>query len=122
MFGLSFGEILVIMVVALLVLGPERLPKVARSLGKGLRDLRRTTGSFREILEEEIYLDETEKRPVIREAGPEEGGAVPRGPALGPHAGKEPETEAAPAGEEAAAGDVAPAAEATRAEAEDAKP
>jgi len=41
MFGLSLTEIVVVAVVALLVLGPERIPGVARSLGKILADLRR---------------------------------------------------------------------------------
>lgn len=81
MFGLSFGEILIILVVALLVLGPERLPKVARTVGKGMRDLRRTTGGLREILEDEIYLDEVaERRPVAPSAPEKGGGPVPRSP------------------------------------------
>jgi sec-independent protein translocase protein TatB len=80
MFGLSFGEILIILVVALLILGPERLPKVARTVGKGLRDLRRTTGSIREIIEDEIYLDEVaERRPAAKDR-PVEGEPVPRAP------------------------------------------
>lgn len=80
MFGLSFGEILIVLVVALLVLGPERLPKVARSLGKGMRDLRRTTGGIREIIEDELYLDETVDRPPARPTEAAEGGPVARGP------------------------------------------
>src|SRR5690606_2651711 len=80
MFGRAFGEILIIRVVALLVLGPERLPKVARSVGKGLRDLRRTTGSIREIIEDELYLDEVaERRPAAKDASAQ-GEPVPRGP------------------------------------------
>jgi len=42
MFGLSFIEIIIISVVALLVLGPERIPVVARSLGRALAELRRS--------------------------------------------------------------------------------
>lgn len=41
MFGLGVWEIAVIAVVALMVLGPEKLPSAARSLGKALRDFRR---------------------------------------------------------------------------------
>jgi Tat protein translocase TatB subunit len=41
-FGIGLPEILLIMVVALVVLGPERLPEAARTLGKGIADLRRT--------------------------------------------------------------------------------
>ena len=38
MFGLGAGEILVILVLALLFIGPKKLPDIARNLGKGLRD------------------------------------------------------------------------------------
>src|ERR1700759_1238944 len=41
MFGLGIWEIAVIAVVALLVLGPQKLPEAAKSLGKALRDFRR---------------------------------------------------------------------------------
>ncbi len=43
MFGFSFGEVLVISVVALIALGPERIPQVARTLGRILAELRRAT-------------------------------------------------------------------------------
>jgi TatA/E family protein of Tat protein translocase len=42
MFGLGFSEILLILVVALLVFGPKRLPEIAQGLGRALGDLRRT--------------------------------------------------------------------------------
>src|SRR3954467_7154939 len=40
-FGIGVPEIIVIAVMALIVLGPERLPEAARTLGKGIADLRR---------------------------------------------------------------------------------
>ena len=40
-FGIGLGELLIIALVALLILGPERMPQAARSLGKGIADLRR---------------------------------------------------------------------------------
>jgi Tat protein translocase TatB subunit len=56
MFGLGFGELALILLVAFLVLGPKKLPELARSLGKGLRELRRASedlrSSIREPLEE----------------------------------------------------------------------
>jgi len=42
-FGIGLGEILLIAVVALMVLGPDRLPEVARSLGRGVAELRKVT-------------------------------------------------------------------------------
>lgn len=48
MFGnLGFAELLVIGIVALIVIGPEKLPQVLRSLGKGLAEFRRTSNELR---------------------------------------------------------------------------
>ncbi len=47
MFGLSIAEILVILVVALIVLGPERLPGIAKTLGKTLAEFRRTVDELK---------------------------------------------------------------------------
>jgi sec-independent protein translocase protein TatB len=58
MFGLSFGEIVIIAVIALLLLGPERLPEAAKTLGKGLRELRRATDDLKDQVEREISLDD----------------------------------------------------------------
>lgn len=41
MFGLGFSEILLILVVALIVFGPKRLPEIAQGLGRALGDFRR---------------------------------------------------------------------------------
>lgn len=41
MFGLGAGEIILILVVALIFIGPAKLPDLARSLGKGMREFRR---------------------------------------------------------------------------------
>ena len=48
MFGLGWTEILVILGVALLVLGPAKLPQIAKSLGRGIRDFRRAVNSLEE--------------------------------------------------------------------------
>ncbi|HEV8535114.1 MAG TPA: Sec-independent protein translocase protein TatB [Candidatus Limnocylindria bacterium] len=48
MFGIGTGELLLILVIALLVLGPERMPKVARDIGRVVGDLRRTSDELRE--------------------------------------------------------------------------
>src|SRR5213592_4226479 len=48
MFGVGPEEIVLILIIALIVLGPERMPKVARDLGRVVGDLRRTSDELRE--------------------------------------------------------------------------
>jgi sec-independent protein translocase protein TatB len=56
MFGLGMGEILMVLLVALLVLGPEKLPDAARTIGKGLRDLRRHTRDIEDTIAKDEQL------------------------------------------------------------------
>src|SRR5512138_4045361 len=62
MFGLSFGEVVIIAILALLLLGPDKLPEAAKTLGKGLREIRRATDELKDQVEAEIYADP--KKPV----------------------------------------------------------
>ncbi|HSB19083.1 MAG TPA: twin-arginine translocase TatA/TatE family subunit, partial [Anaeromyxobacteraceae bacterium] len=48
MFGLGFGEILIILVLALVLLGPSKLPDAAKQLGKGLREFKKATDDLRQ--------------------------------------------------------------------------
>ena len=48
MFGIGPTELIVILGIALLVLGPKRLPELARSLGRGLAEFRRATSEVTE--------------------------------------------------------------------------
>ena len=50
MFGIGMPELLVILVVALIVLGPKRLPEIARSLGRGMAEFRRASNEFSRTL------------------------------------------------------------------------
>lgn len=58
MFESSFLEMLVIGIVALLVIGPERLPAVARTAGRWLGKVRRFVATTRADLERELHTDE----------------------------------------------------------------
>ncbi len=61
-------ELLIILVVALLVLGPRKLPEVARSLGRGMAEFRRASTDLRNSLTEPI----DEIKETVRELGREE--------------------------------------------------
>lgn len=61
MFDIAFSELLLIGIVALLVIGPERLPKVARTMGHLLGRLRRYVADVKEDIGREVKLDELRK-------------------------------------------------------------
>ena len=58
MFDVSFGEILIIAVVALVVIGPEKLPKVARTLGLLAGRMQRYVSTVKGDIERELKADE----------------------------------------------------------------
>ncbi|MBA3767381.1 MAG: twin-arginine translocase subunit TatB [Acidobacteria bacterium] len=66
--GLGTTELLVILVVALILFGPRRLPQLARSLGKSLNDFKRTSEDFKHQWEKEVTLEEREKEARIENA------------------------------------------------------
>jgi Tat protein translocase TatB subunit len=68
MFGIGMPELLVILVVALVVLGPKRLPELARTLGKAMAEFRRSTT---EIMDELQTAQRDDARPQRRVAAPE---------------------------------------------------
>ncbi|MES2354545.1 MAG: Sec-independent protein translocase protein TatB [Pseudomonadota bacterium] len=61
MFGIDFSELIVIGIVALVVIGPERLPKVARTAGYLLGRLQRYVAGVKADITREMELDELRK-------------------------------------------------------------
>ncbi len=81
MFGLSFGEVVIIAILALLLLGPERLPDAAKTLGKGLRDLKKATDDIKDQVEAEIYgQPQKPARPALVPPVPMQPVPGPAGP------------------------------------------
>jgi TatA/E family protein of Tat protein translocase len=67
MFGpLGFPEMLFILVLALLIFGPKRLPEVGRTIGKGMAQFRRATTDLKRTIENEIALEEEPARQPAR--------------------------------------------------------
>jgi len=62
MFGIGGTELLVILVVALIVLGPKSLPQIAKTLGRAMGEFRRVSTEFQRTLNVEIELEDHEKR------------------------------------------------------------
>jgi len=67
MFGIGLPELIVILALALIVVGPDKLPDLARSVAKGILELKKTANTLKESLTEEGNpLDEL--KPEIEEA------------------------------------------------------
>ncbi|MGH9412641.1 MAG: Sec-independent protein translocase subunit TatA/TatB [Terriglobales bacterium] len=76
---MSFGELLVLAILAYLVFGPRRVPEIARKIAIVMAELKRTGNQFRDSLEEEIRtIDVSEHRPEIA-AAPEMSAAASAG-------------------------------------------
>ena len=71
MFGIGMPELIIILVLALIVIGPKKLPEMARSLGKGLAEFKRASNDFRRNVEEEARAAE-EKERIAKESAAKE--------------------------------------------------
>lgn len=67
MFGMSLGELMLIGVVALIVFGPEKLPEIARKLGKFTGELRKTSDGFRREFYNAVYKPSNPTHTLERE-------------------------------------------------------
>src|SRR2546423_14228754 len=61
-------ELLVILVAALILFGPRKLPELSRSLGKSLSEFKRASDDFKRTWEREVTLERTEKQENIERA------------------------------------------------------
>ncbi len=117
MFDIGFPELLVIAIVGLLVIGPERLPEALRTLGLWIGRLRRSFTSVKAEIEREIGMDEVRRqlhneavmeemkrieRDVRRSIDPEQDPkpTAPTAPDAGPPAAGAPEVPEGPASDE----------------------
>ena len=78
MFGIGFTEIIVILIIALIIIGPSKLPEFARSVGKGLRQFQDSFNSVKQDLNKEFcdIKDFTHTETIIGQ--PEEKDETPK--------------------------------------------
>jgi len=63
MFGISFTELLVIFIIVLIIFGPERLPKIAKTLGSAYGEFSRKTNEIKKEFNDAIDITSTEIPP-----------------------------------------------------------
>jgi len=83
MFGIGSTELLVILVVALIVLGPRNLPKIANTLGRAMGQFQRASRDFQRSINTEIAFEEKQEKKKANQKQAEETA----------EAGKTPEKE-----------------------------
>lgn len=61
MFGLGIPELVIILVIALIIFGPKKLPEVGKALGKSIREFKQSADGIKKDMETSVGLDEKSK-------------------------------------------------------------
>jgi sec-independent protein translocase protein TatB len=74
MFDISFSELALIVIIAIIAIGPKELPQVMRTIARVTRQIRRTATDFKREVEDAIYADEIKEFQKNMEATMENAG------------------------------------------------
>lgn len=100
MFGIGFPELLMIMALALIVLGPKRLPDLARALGRGLAEFKKASDELKQTFAEEARSHDLRRPPG------EPGKLTPPGAIYNPYPPEANPAEAEAVADNGSPGDV----------------
>lgn len=115
LFGIGFGELVFIAILVLIIVGPKRLPEVARTIGRFLQQVRQATGGVEEEMRRLVagegdpasWLEGTARPgPLVSEGGEDSAPAPHAGPAPLPG----PDVSSPSSGDKVLAQDDGPAA------------
>jgi len=91
MFGIGMPELLLILALALIVIGPKKLPDIARALGRGMAEFKRATDEMKNSFNEEVRTAETRDKLLQEGKIRAPGVAAPLNPYVeGTTGGEEP--------------------------------
>ena len=78
MFGsIGMPELIIILVLALIIFGPRKLPELGRSLGRSINEFKKASNELRSTLEEEIRVEETREHTTPAASAPPPAAAPP---------------------------------------------
>ena len=66
MFGLGFGELVLILLIALIFIGPKKLPELAKGLGKGIRDFQNAAKGFSDQMQNMDEATKPEEKTTVQ--------------------------------------------------------
>jgi len=100
MLNIGPQELIVVLIIALIVVGPQRLPELGRTIGRAMSEFRKIQGDVKDTLRFDLNADpEPEDEPMVRPSGattvaevPVDGSASPNG-ASEPGAAADPDVE-----------------------------
>lgn len=82
MFGISGTELALIVVFILIIFGPDKLPELARTLGKAMRVFKTAQEDMERVIKAEMYMSESESAKPAAETGPSKAAAASQAAAI----------------------------------------